>query len=162
MSLINERTSARNSISDEEPVSPRRCDDPQLAGETPIRAELSGGRRCSAVGIVVNAYAPVLTLARQLIRGFPPDRILEVYRGATLCFRVPLATASRLEVRDSNHGRPVFVPWRSRSTRTAPPIAPNDLASTPLAEPLQKTPSASDPVARTLSKIADAITEGVS
>jgi hypothetical protein len=110
---------------------------------TPIRAELSGDRRCSALGTVVNAYAPVLTLARRLIRaGLPPDSILEVYRGATLCFRVPLATASRLEVRDSNQGRPVFVPWRSRNTRTAPPIAPNDLAATPLAEPLQKTPSA--------------------
>jgi hypothetical protein len=134
MSLINEHTSARNRNSDNNRV---------LRGATPIRAELSGDRRCSAVGIVVNAYAPVLTLARQLIRaGFPPDRILEVYRGATLCFRVPLATASRLEVGDSNQGRPVFVPWRSRSTRTAPPIAPNDLAATPLAEPLQKTPSA--------------------
>jgi hypothetical protein len=96
---------------------------------TPIRAELSGDRRCSAPGIVVNAYAPVLTLARQFIRaGFPPDRILEVYRGATLCFCLPLATAARLEVRDSNRGRPLFVPWRSRSMRTTPPVAPNDLA----------------------------------
>ena len=136
MSYINKRTLARNRISDNvtiaAPTSP-----------PPIRAELSGDRRCSTLGIVVNAYAPVLTLARQLIRaGFPPDRILKVYRGATLCFRVPLATASRLEVRDSNQGRPVFVPWRSRNTRTAPPIAPNDLAATPLAEPLQKTPGA--------------------
>jgi hypothetical protein len=115
----------------------------QTSSPTPIRTELSGGRRCSAVGIVVNAYAPVLTLARQLIRaGFPPDRILEVYRGATLCFCVPLATAARFEVRDSNRGSPLFVPWRSRSMRTAPPVAPNDLAATPLAELLQKTPGA--------------------
>src|SRR5205085_12526606 len=97
-----------------------RFSSPRAEYPTPIRAELSGDRRCSALGIAVNAYAPALSLARQLIRaGLPPDRILEVYRGATLCFCVPLATAARLEVRDSNQGRPVFVPWRSRRTRTA-------------------------------------------
>ena len=116
---------------------------PTPASTTPIRTELSGDRRCSALGLTVNAYTPVLTLARQLIRaGFPPDRILEVYRGTTLCFSVPLATAARLEVRDSNRGRPIFVPWRSHGMRPAPPIAPDDLPATPLAEPLQKTPSA--------------------
>ena len=136
MSYINKRTLARNRISDNvtiaAPTSP-----------PPIRAELSGSRRCSTLGIVVNAYAPVLTLARQLIRaGFPPDRILEVYRGATLCFRVPLAVAARLTVEDSSDRPPRFRQYRSPSWEVGPPIVPNDLAATPLAEPLQKTPSA--------------------
>src|SRR5262245_58909528 len=92
----------------------------------PIRAELSGDRRCSALGTVVNAYAPVLTLARQLIRaGLPPDRILEVYRGATLCFCVPLAVAARLTVEDSSDGPPRFRQYRQPSWEVGPPIAPN-------------------------------------
>ena len=130
MAFLNECTPAHNRIS--------RTSSP------PLCAELSGDRRCSTLGIVVNAYAPVLTLARQLIRaGFPPDRILKVYRGATLCFCVPLAVAARLTVKDDKDGVPRFknyVPFPA--DRVAPPIAPNDLAATPLAEPLQKTPSA--------------------
>jgi hypothetical protein len=95
---------------------------------------LSGNRRCSTLGIVVNAYAPVLTLARRLIRaGLPPDRILEVYRGATLCFRVPLAVAARLTVKDDKDGVPRFknyVPFPA--DRVAPPIAPNEVTATSL------------------------------
>jgi hypothetical protein len=45
--------------------------------QVPIKAVLSGTRHCSALGISVNAYTPVLTLARQLIRaGFHPDRLI--------------------------------------------------------------------------------------
>src|SRR5215813_5459973 len=109
----------------------------------PIRADLSGNRQCSANGIMVDAYAPVLALARRLIRaGLPPDRILKVYRGATLCFCVPLAVAARLTVEDSSDGPPRFRQYRQPSWEVGPPIAPDDLAATPLAEPLQKTPSA--------------------
>src|SRR6516162_9524967 len=95
----------------------------------PIHAELSGDRRCAALGITVDAYAPVLTLARRLIRaGLPPDRILEVYRGATLCFRVPLAVAARLTVEDSSNGVPRFRRYRPPSWEVGPPIAPNSQA----------------------------------
>jgi len=65
--------------------------------QEPIRAELAGSRHCSALGLSVNAYAPVLVLARTRIRaGFDPNRLIEVYRGSTtlLCFRVKLATAA--------------------------------------------------------------------
>jgi hypothetical protein len=121
-----------------------------------IRAELSGDRRCSALGITVDAYAPVCAIARQLIRaGFPPDRILEVYRGTTLCFCTTLATAARLTVEDSKDGVPRFRWYRPPSWEVTPPIAPTGtalarqpsdeknalLAATP-AEPLQKTLSA--------------------
>src|SRR5215470_6131655 len=59
--LINERTSARNSISDD--FAPR------------LRAELSGDRRCSAEGLTVNARAPFLAMARKLIAaGYDPHR----------------------------------------------------------------------------------------
>jgi hypothetical protein len=93
---------------------------------TPIRAELSSDRRCSAAGTTVNAYAPVLAIARKLIAaGHNPDCVLEAYRGSTLCLRAKLGAAARLEVKD-NRGRPLFVPWRARSVRAvAPPIAPN-------------------------------------
>jgi hypothetical protein len=116
------------------------------SNQDPIRAELSGDRRCSALGIEVNTYAPVFALARILIRaGVDPARPIEVYRGAILCFRVPLATAARLEVRDNHHGRPVFTPWHPRSTRPASTAAPNDLPATCLVTPPQKTPSEGPP-----------------
>jgi len=151
MSFINERTFTRNKISDSATIAAR-------ISSPPIRAELSGDRRCSTLGIVVNAYAPVLTLARLLIRaGLPPDRILEVYRGATLCFRVPLGVAARLTVQDSSHGPPRFRRYRPPSGAVGPPIAPNDL---PLAEPLPKPPGAER--ADEALRIADAITEDVS
>jgi len=96
------------------------------ASPAPIRAELAGSRCCSALGISVNASAPVLALARQLTcSGFDPKQILEVYRGSTLCFRVKLAAAAPLAVRDNSPGTPVFVPLRERTMRTASPVAPN-------------------------------------
>jgi hypothetical protein len=83
---------------------------------TAIRAELRGSRCYSALGIGVNAYAPVCALARALIRaGFPSDQVLE-------------ATAARFEVRDGSTGRPLFVPWHKRMPRTASQIAQNEPA----------------------------------
>src|SRR5262249_58039138 len=73
-----------------------------LPVEVPIRAVLTGTRQCAAptLDLSVNAYTPVLTLARQLLRtGSHPDRLIEVYRGTTLCFRVSLATTARLTVK---------------------------------------------------------------
>jgi hypothetical protein len=95
----------------------------------PIHAELSGDRRCAALGITVDAYAPVLTLARRLIRaGLPPDRILEVYRSTTLCFCVPLATAATLTVEDSPNGVPRFRWHRPSRWGVGLPVAPNGQA----------------------------------
>jgi hypothetical protein len=92
----------------------------------PIRAELSGSRHCSALGIVVDAYAPVLALARRLIdAGLPPDRVLEVYRSGTLCFRVRLSVAARLTVEDGSNGAPRFRQYHPPSWEVGPPIAPN-------------------------------------
>jgi len=103
----------------------------QTATRAPLRAELIGSRRCSAVGITATGNAPVLTLCRRLIE--------EAYRGTTLCLRVrSIGEGARLTVHEGD-GRPRFV----RLTRdVGPPVAPNDLAATPLAEPLQKTPGA--------------------
>jgi hypothetical protein len=141
MSLINERTSARNRIS-------------ALAEHpTPIRAELSGDRRCSAIGITATGNAPVLALCRRLIEaGHDPAARLEAYRGTTLCLRVrSIGEGARLTVREgTSDGRPRFVKLTGdpadmkgrRNVEVGPPIAPNDLAATPLAEPLPKTPGA--------------------
>jgi hypothetical protein len=112
----------------------------QTATRAPLRAELIGSRRCSAVGITATGNAPVLTLCRRLIEaGHDPAARLEAYRGTTLCLCVrSIGEGARLTVHEGD-GRPRFV----RLTRdVGPPVAPNDLASTPLAEPLQKTPSA--------------------
>ena len=101
------------------------------ASPFPLKAEFMGSRYCAAAGFAVNAYAPVCALARKFLQnGFTPEHMLEVYRGNTLCFQVPLGTAAGLEVRDSHHGRPVFVPWRPRGTRTTPPVAPKTPAGT--------------------------------
>ena len=90
-----------------------------------IRAELTGSRCCSALGLTVQSYAPVCALARKLIAaGFDAEQLLKVYRGATLCSRVPLAKAARLTVEDhGSTGRLHFVPWRERTVGTAPPAA---------------------------------------
>jgi hypothetical protein len=106
MSLINERTSARNKISDDSA--------PRLAcwqeHPTPIRAELSGGRRCSAVGITATGNAPVLALCRRLIEaGHDPALPLEAYRGTTLCLRVrSIGEGAKLTVYEGTRGRPRF------------------------------------------------------
>jgi hypothetical protein len=88
MSLINERTSARNKISDDS--TPRLVGclaiADQQAGVAQFRAD---GRQCSALGITATGNAPVLTLCRRLIEaGHNPILPLEAYRGTTLCLRV--------------------------------------------------------------------------
>ena len=82
---------------------------PELSS-TGIRAEFANdpkprvaSRRCSALGITVNSYTPVCTLARALIdAGHDPEHILEV------SLRGKLATFARLTVQDSNFGSPRF------------------------------------------------------
>ena len=91
---------------------------------TTIRAELVGSRRCSAFGISLQGQAPVCALARKLIAaGFSADLMLEVYRGPTLCFRVPLGRAARLTVEDSSDGPPRFRPYRPPNVGVEPPAA---------------------------------------
>ena len=108
-----------------------------------IHAELTGSARCSALGISIRAYAPVCALARQLIRaGLHPEAVLEVYRGAILCFRTRLAVAARLTVADGSDGVPRLRPYdppngdvgdgiaKTRSAATSGPTA----AATVMAE----------------------------
>jgi hypothetical protein len=90
-----------------------------------IRAELEGSRRCSALGLSVNSYAPVCALARRLIAaGHDPNCILEVYRGSTLCFATTLGTAAGLMVEDARDGVPRFRKYRPPSVEGGPPVAP--------------------------------------
>lgn len=104
------------------------------ASPVPIRATLAGSCQCSAAGVSVNAYAPVCALARALIAAaHDPNRMLEAYRGTTLCFRVPLATAAKLTVKDDKDGVPRFKKFTPFSAdRVAPPIAPNDPPALPV------------------------------
>lgn len=93
----------------------------------PIRAELSGDRRCSAAGITATGNAPVLTLCRRLIEaGHDPAARLEAYRGTTLCLRVrSIGEGARLTVREgTSDGRPRFVRLTGRTDDVGPPIAP--------------------------------------
>jgi hypothetical protein len=107
MSLIPERTCARNSalIIPLLPVEASEAEHP-----TPIRAELSGDRRCSAAGITATGNAPVLTLCRRLIEaGLDPALPLEAYRGATLSLRVrSIGQGAKLTVYEGTRGRPRF------------------------------------------------------
>jgi hypothetical protein len=90
-----------------------------------IRAELEGSRRCSALGVEVDAHAPFLALARNLILvGFDPSCILEAYRGATLCLRAGLDVAAELTVEDDRNGTPRFRRDRVQSVVAAPPATP--------------------------------------
>src|SRR5262249_12476082 len=118
MSLIYELHSARNKISENDRV---------LEHPTAIRAELSGDRRCSAVGITATGNAPVLTLCRRLIEaGHNPAARLEAYRGTTLCLRVrSIGEGARLSVREgASNGRPHFAKLTGRTDDVGPPIAP--------------------------------------
>src|SRR5262249_20541034 len=104
------RTKRRRPRGGPAPGSGRDCREgfPHTALSDPnqvITAHLSGSRRCTALGglFTVDAYAPVLALSRLLLRaGIAGDRVLEVYRGSTLCFRVKLATAARLTIENAN------------------------------------------------------------
>jgi hypothetical protein len=109
MSLINERTSGRNKISDDS--TPRlACWSAIAKHPTPIRAELSDARQCSALGITATGNAPVLTLCRRLIEaGHNPILPLEAYRGTTLCLRVrSIGEGAKLTVYEGTRGRPRF------------------------------------------------------
>ena len=60
-----------------------------MADVTVIRAELIGSRKCTALGITVEAYAPVLEMCRELVgRGHNPARPLHAYRDDVLCLTV--------------------------------------------------------------------------
>ena len=85
-------------------------------------ADLVGSDICTAPGIIVRSYAPVLTLCRRLIEaGIDPDRPLRVCRSGTLALVVrSLAEGARLTVEDNRLRHPRFVRWRSRSDGAAP------------------------------------------
>src|SRR5262249_16985342 len=136
MSLINERPSARNRISDNDRVlrgasliwrrdgadwvlfSGRRrfgrvVPDSKYAGMW--RSTLSGGRLSDMANLAWAKNAGLIAAQRGVEWAARPD-------GAIAPSNCP-----------ENEG--VF-------EGAAPPVTPNDLAATPLAEPLQKTPSA--------------------
>ena len=95
---------------------------------TAIRAELSGSDRCTALGIVVRAFAPILELCRRLIAaGHDPATPLEAYRGESLCLKVrSIGEAAGLEINARGTG---LIPFRA--VRTVPPVAPIEKAATP-------------------------------
>ena len=70
-----------------------------------IRAELIGSDECTALGITVHSFAPVLASCRQLIdAGHDPDRALHAYRGDTLCLTVKsISTGARLRNQRQGH-----------------------------------------------------------
>jgi hypothetical protein len=115
-------TSARNSS-----IATIAAQNATAEHPTPIRAELSGGRRCSAIGITATGNAPVLALCRRLIEaGHNPAAPLEARRGSTLCLRVrSIGEGARLTVREgASNGRPRFVRLTGRTDDVGPPIAP--------------------------------------
>jgi hypothetical protein len=71
-----------------------------------IRAELSGSDMCSALGIAVRAYAPVLELCRQLVAdGQNPHAPLHAYRLDVLCLRArSIAEVAGLEINGDGTG----------------------------------------------------------
>jgi hypothetical protein len=73
---------------------------------TAIRAELIGSDRAMALGIEVNANAPVLELCRKLIAGgHDPAAPLHAYRGLTLCLKVrSIGEGARLRINGSGVG----------------------------------------------------------
>jgi hypothetical protein len=89
---------------------PNATSERNSAHPTPIRAELSGDRRCSAIGITATGNAPVRTLCRRLIEaGHDSTLPLEAYRGTTLSLRVrSIGEGAKLTVYEGTRGRPRF------------------------------------------------------
>jgi hypothetical protein len=82
-------------------------------------SSLTGSDCCSAVGITVTGYAPVLELSRRLVEaGHDPATALHVYRGATLALTVrSIGEAAQLEINSKVTG---FT--RRQAVRTGPPV----------------------------------------
>jgi hypothetical protein len=82
----------------------------------PIRAEIVGENRASALGIEARASAPVLALCRELLAaGLDPDAALEAYRAGTLALRVrSIGEGALLTVEDNRFGTPILRRWRNR------------------------------------------------
>jgi hypothetical protein len=89
---------------------------PQKKLQTPIRATLTGSRRCEAEGKSACSSAPVLALCRLLVAaGREPTTPLEAYRDDVLALRVrSIGEGARLTVEDGRHGSPRFRQWRDR------------------------------------------------
>jgi hypothetical protein len=79
-----------------------------------IRAEITGGDTCSALGIIATGHAPVLALCRELLAaGLDPDAAVEAWRAGTLALRVrSISAGALLTVEDDSRGTPRFRPWR--------------------------------------------------
>jgi hypothetical protein len=102
--------------------------------QQPIRAEIVGENRASALGIEARASAPVLALCRQLLAaGLDPDQALEVYRGAILALQVrSIGEGALLTVEDNRFGTPALRRWRDRDAGVgaASPVRQNRSAGT--------------------------------
>ena len=87
-----------------------------------IRAELIGSNACTALGLTVHGYAPVLASCRQLIdTGIDPATELHASRGDTLCLSVrSIGEAAALEMNGAGTG---FRP--AREPDAAPPMRRN-------------------------------------
>jgi len=90
-----------------------------------IRAELTGSNSCTALGITVHGYAPVLALCRQLIEtGHDPARPLHVFRGDVLALVVcDIGIGARLTVQTAGNGAPRFGLDGGSGGAAASPIA---------------------------------------
>jgi ribosomal protein L19 len=98
---------------------------PNQRADAAIRAELFGDDGATALGIKVQASAPVLALCRRLVEaGHDPAAALEAWRGVVLCLRVR-SIGEAAQLRLAGHGvgfeRIVAPP-------AAPPVANSDAA----------------------------------
>jgi hypothetical protein len=105
---------------------------PRQMSQAPIRATLTGSRRCEAEGFSSCSSVPVLALCRVLVAaGFDPATPLEAWRGDVPALSIrTIGEGARLTVEDGRHGTPRFRSWRVRGCRAAPSALHN--ASTPV------------------------------
>jgi hypothetical protein len=114
-----------------------------IRAELRIRAELAGSNTCSARGITVVAYAPVLEMCRRLVAAghHNPASRLYAYRGDVLCLAVrSIGEAARLEINSKGTGL-----VRRRAVRTAPPVAPIGPVASPPPESSAAVPAGPGP-----------------
>ena len=101
--------------------------------QAPIRADIIGDDRCTALGIEARAAAPTLALCRKLIAaGIDSARPLEAYRGVVLSLRVrSIGLAAQLVV---DERRMALARWKAPPYAEVPArIAPRQRAATPVA-----------------------------
>jgi hypothetical protein len=134
-----------NEIASKPPHKPKQASH-RRSGQ-PIHGELAGSDRAMALGLSVQAHAPVLSLCRKLIEaGCDPARALHVFRHTILELAVrSIEEGARLTVKTAGNGCPIFALDAAWEGAAAPPERQNGSGQGKRGDPARCVLSAGSP-----------------